>query len=483
MKEKIKAKIKAINFSKIVFVILCLLLVDSVILTGARLFSIGPLTYRMILVLVGLLCTVPYCIRNITKLFKNPYFISIVVLYCILAVNLVRAIILNQNMAVAIEQLKGYFWLLLFPIILFGVSKQKYVEIFLKIVVIGGTALSVGIISISIIAIYANDWITPIYYFLKDENIGMLYMATEKIPRVLLFGVMAQIFACCFAFYFYLKNTSKKFIYVICIAINLIGILQTYTRGVYLGAFVAAIFIVVFLCIGIREKRKKLFSLLGKSVLFFVVGVMLLSTINTTQVFSYGLFRVTLGTPLESLGKQLIRVESNEEGMLDGEQEDEEDLSDNNNMQTNTNTGIDNDIESNQESANIRAEMNEKLSELISKNPIVGNGLGATIDFRDGRVELVYHDMVSKIGLIGLAVFLLPALIMLYKFLKLTSFVRKQNEEKEKELYVMKVVILGALIGVMVSTYTNPYFLNSLGLFIYCLAMRILTNKNFELEV
>lgn len=478
-----KEKIKAIGLSSIVFLLMCLLLIDSVMYTGGRLFSIGPITYRMILVLVSLLCIVPFCFKNFTKLLKSPYVISIVILYVVLAIGFIRAIILKQDLVIAIEQLKGFFWLLLLPIMLFCVTKKKHIDIFLKIIVIGGTILSLAIMAVSVIAIYANDFITPIYYFCKDNNLGMLYMATERIPRLLLLGIMAQILACCFSFYFYLRSVSGKTIYAICAAINLIGILQTYTRGVYLGAFAAAVFVVVFLFLGLKDKRRRMCSFLAKTVCVFAVGVIALSIINSTHVFSYGVFRVTLGTPLESIGKELIGYEEENHSQDNDAADDTDDDTADDESALRDDASIETDVESNKESLGIRAEMKTKLNELIAQNPVFGNGLGAAIELRDGRVEMVYHDVVSKIGFLGLAILLLPFLIMICKFLKLTVDIRRQKDEEMEEEYMSKVVLLAALIGIMVSTYTNPYFLNSLGLFIYCLAMRIFTNKNFELEV
>ena len=56
------------------------------------------------------------------------------------------------------------------------------------------------------------------------------------------------------------------------------------------------------------------------------------------------------------------------------------------------------------QSDDLRKTMTRMLYELISEHIACGGGAGAHIELRDGRVKMTYHDVASKIGIIGLTI-------------------------------------------------------------------------------
>lgn len=479
--------------SKLVFVLVCVALAEGILLTGGRLFSVGPLSFRMLLFAVmGLLC-VPYLCKRFFPAIKNPFTISLILFAIVLAVGLLRAVQAGQEMFFAIYMIKGCLYLLWFPILLAAVRTRKQVECLLGIVIVGASILSLGTIAITLIAKYQNDWITPLYYALRDSNLGMLYMATEKLPRMLFMGVMAQIAACAFCAYFYLQYFSRRrcrYVAVALTALNLVGLLQTYTRGVYLGAGVA-LFCLALGMLSFKERRRLFTRFLLSGVGCFLVMVILIDCVLGFGIFSYGFFRISTGTPFEPVAQTMLEISMGERPFLPAETPAP--------PETPGTPGTPSDVtpaepdppsqmqesiavdkERNEISHDIRAEMKSQLSALISQNPIFGNGLGAHIDLRDGLVEMVWHDMISKIGYLGLVVFLFPlGVILCCMFTQARKLRRTQASDT---LYMLRVVLFSSTAAVIVSSYTNPYIFGVLGLFFYCFTMRACSIKDFPIE-
>ena len=140
-----------------VYVLVCIALVEGILLTGGRLFSIGPLSFRMILfAVIGIFC-IPYLCKRFFPIIKNPYTISLFLFAAILAVGLVRAIQLGQEMSFAVYVLKGCMYLLWFPILLVAVHTRRQAEFLLKIIIVCGSIVSLGAITVIMIAKFRNE--------------------------------------------------------------------------------------------------------------------------------------------------------------------------------------------------------------------------------------------------------------------------------------------------------------------------------------
>jgi O-antigen ligase len=102
----------------------------------------------------------------------------------------------------------------------------------------------------------------------------------------------------------------------------------------------------------------------------------------------------------------------------------------------------------------IRAQTLELSRQLIRERPVTGWGLGHNLDEirTDGRTEYMYWDLLMKLGIPGLLVFL-----ALYAWTPVRSALRRTRFEP--------VITLGAsLAGIAVTSYFNPYLNSTLGI-------------------
>ena len=305
---------------------------------------------------------------------------------------------------------------------------------------------------------------------------------------------MAEIAACGFGGYFYMVYPSLRRWCALLTGINLIGIWLTYTRGVYLGTGVAVLVLTALCLMGGRIVSKQFVRFVGSSVAVLVIIMILMGCVNRCGVMSYGLLRLSLGTPLEPVGQTVYELTLGQ--FAPPAQAEEPDGQSGVGTESGTESGTETpkpnaekpvlpDLELNkgleEVSASIRSEMTVLLNELIQKNPWFGNGLGAHIDLRDGYVEMLWHDFISKIGIVGTAIFLAPmgvAVVCLFK----RGLQLVKSQKYADELYLAQVAAVVGAIAPIVSSFTNPYLLGGLGLFFYCLPMRLFSMKNIRIE-
>lgn len=116
------------------------------------------------------------------------------------------------------------------------------------------------------------------------------------------------------------------------------------------------------------------------------------------------------------------------------------------------------------ESDALRDNTQNELIGMIKQHPFCGNGLGASIPLRPaGLVEYIYHDILNKIGLIGLLLYLFPVIYMISQLIKTFKL-------KEKG-WIIKLTWLSGLWAFLVATYFNPYMNSSLGICFYGLCI------------
>lgn len=482
------------NLQKTVFILVCIILAECCLLASGRLFSVGPLSFRMIMIgITGLLC-LPFLVKNLFSLLRNPFVIAVCLFFVVLFIGFVRAVLGNQQLSFAVYMIKGCLYLVWLPILLVAIQNRRQLEILFGIVVICGSLISLFTIAVSFIGIHKNEWITPLYYFITDHSYGMQYMSTNHLSRLLPGGVMAEIAACGFGGYFYMVYPTLRRWCALLTGINLIGICLTYTRGVYLGTGIAVLVLTVLCLMGGRAVRKQFVRFVGSSVAVLVIITILMGCVNRCGVMSYGLLRLSAGTPLEPVGQAAYELTLGQ--FAPPAQTEEPDGQTGVDTEPGTEPGTetqepdggelvlpDLEIDKGREevSTSVRSEMTALLNELIQKNPWFGNGLGAHIDLRDGYVEMQWHDFISKIGIIGTAIFLVPMGILLVRVFK-----RGGRQVRSKEgmdvLYLAQVAAVVGVIAPMVSSFTNPYLLGGLGLFFYCLPMRLFSMQNTRIE-
>ncbi len=101
---------------------------------------------------------------------------------------------------------------------------------------------------------------------------------------------------------------------------------------------------------------------------------------------------------------------------------------------------------------------------MIKQKPLLGNGLGASIASRStGLVEYVYYDLLNKVGIFGLFLYLFPAIYMFFMLIYTFMFL--------DTTWIIKFTWFCGFSTFLTATYFNPYMNCSLGIYFYGLCI------------
>lgn len=121
-----------------------------------------------------------------------------------------------------------------------------------------------------------------------------------------------------------------------------------------------------------------------------------------------------------------------------------------------------------------RETMVDKLWEMIGQRPIAGHGLGTPLP--EGRVNAEYSflDLGVKKGIVGMILYLLPALLMVVAIVK--------DIFAEKKL-LLSGVWLAVLLGFFVFSIYQPYLNNAPCMLMHCCALCVRYAEQREMAV
>lgn len=324
---------------------------------------------------------------------------------------------------------------------MFSLDNINKTKILINTLIIGGTLLSLGNIVLMLIA-FANmglfySIVMPFY----NWGIISALTASGNIPRLVFGGVVAQVFALFFACAKYLEK-RRMMVFTI-ILINLLGIFLTYTRGIYVGVIAGATVLLYKLRNTKYQIKINLRKLVGLLLVLVSLALVLMFILGRERIILYAFQRI--------LSLEIFSFLKLDSSFFAGF-----------------------DYAANMQGNSVRSEMMEKLYDLIAKHPFIGSGAGAHIDFRDGKVEMVYHNIISKTGIIGLLIFIMPLINM--------CFTKTRWDGSHDQLSLLKVVCLAFIVAMFVAAYSNPYSMGAIGMFLYCFCMRLFVTDSFPLK-
>lgn len=428
MELRINGSIKdklSFRLSDVCFFLLCFFLFDGVF-HFTRFFFVGENILRVGLLLVLLAASIPFLLTNV-RWFGNAYNLIIVNLICVLTISYIRAILLHQNMEIANEYVKGFIYLAYIPVLFASVRTTKRLDQLLEVVVLMGSMLSIY----AIIMFVANIINTEIYDNMRilayNMGFGTVIQSVGLTARIMLNGIVYQSTAIFICTYMFMTNKMSHRISMFFLFVNIIGVLLSYARGVIGGVICGALMLLVMLRHVEQKYRRTLRNII------FIVGIFCICVIVVSQMagakdlYMFLLNRL-LGATADTVASDMFRKD-----------------------------------------------MNKQINDLIMRTPLFGGGLGNHIDLRDGRIEMVYHDLVLRIGFVGLLIFLLPYIRMLFAPKTVERF-------GSSECRIAGICLLSALSAVVIMSYTNPYFIGSMGLFIYCLCIRLYSVRYIPIE-
>ena len=232
----------------------------------------------------------------------------------------------------------------------------------------------------------------------------------------------------------------------------LFALLLSYTRSIYLAVFfAAAVLVVAFWLTMDKPHRIQLSKLLGTSVLTCVLLISAYSVVMQANYFGYALDR--LGVTFQSPDSDL--PDSDNPSDTEATVPTEETPGETDHFQQLTTM-----------SDQLRAATKAELWQNIKSAPLFGHGLGKTLEARNNEAnEYIYLDIFMKTGIIGLLLFIAPAVYM--------GFATIKTFKTNPDLVTLRVCWLAILLGFMTFSYFNPYMNAALGLFLYCCCIAV----------
>ena len=444
---------------KLSFVLLCVLMADCCIFGAGRTIMIGPLGFRMALTALVLLVSVPVMFRDFGFLIKRKVLWLFGILAVWLLIQAVRGI--ANTPSVWATDVKGYcYFLMLVPAICVLNSRSR-VHRLMKVMLYASATLAVAALLLTYWYKCNHALFVKIYFMDPQELILDLSPLIDKVvPRLYFRSTNYFLVGCAFSIYFFATENGKfRWHYPVITGLCLFGMLMSYTRAVYLAAFVtAAVVTAVFMAFSFRKMRIEFWKHLIAATLVFVVITVGLGAIVGTHYIEHGIRRVVATFDTEEAPTNQVP------------QKTEKVVSLSNVVWTAEPTEAQNNAEMMTAGSDlIRDYTLRELKEWIRMAPAFGHGLGKGVACRhDGLTEYFYHEMVMKTGVIGLLIYMLPVL-----WLVLSMVDRKRLTKPDK---LIAGCWLAVLLGFLGFSYYNPYMNASVGILYYCCTVGVFVN-------
>ncbi len=453
------------------FCLLFLFFVDCSFSGGGKLVEVGPLSFRMLIGGLALLFALPKFVLNIKKYLKNPIFYLFLAFIVFLGFSAVRGLRAANNMSVLISDIKGFMWLFTVPALVITVDNKKRFNGILNAIIFGAWIQVAFVVLVHFSSCFSTAAEGFFYETMLGEQLGILDKISDKVFRIFMRSSPYLIIACVVLIFRQLRCEKLKWRYIVSVSVFLFCILITFTRSIYGCVFVVVAFVVLSVCVFYRDRIK---MMLKSFACIAIAAILIVTVLEFAFDASYINFAVsrTLGTPVKTsvvvIAKYKVKhfvqnIFTKDDDGSAGDDLDNDKLDD---LQDYINiTG---------ESDGIRAITKSELKELIVKNPIIGNGLGACSKTRNGPDEYFYYDMLARMGIIGLGLYLAPFIFICAFILKRRRLI-KDNPEC--------IALLCAMIGFWMVTWFNPWMNAVLGIAVYalcCSAVEVFGQNNTQ---
>ena len=443
--------------------LLCVLMTDCCIFGAGRVISFGPVSFRMLVLGLLLISSVPALLTQFHTLIRNKY-IWVVLLFALwLVVSAIIGLINNHRRELIMTDLKGFAYFAILPVCCCIIQNRSRIYLLMKCMMYASAFLALFTCVLLFLYVWFPDFFFVMNRFFSPMQVAAISLISSKIPRMFFKSVLYLLCGCAFSVYFQVTSSSKKIYpqYLAITGLCLFALLMSYTRSVYLAALIAAGGCIAFLvAFGNRTLHTKLFLQIGTGVVAFLVIVGLFSVTANTNYFSYALKR---SLPIETNEPSIpINPSSDSSGGPSRPSEDQ--------MK-------DNYLQLTLQSDELRQKTMEQLWLNINRSPLIGLGLGAEIPIRpDGLNEYFYMDLWSKGGFVGLSLYLMPLVLMIVYLVR--SFHKPQVDK------LLLGIWLSVLLGFMSFSLFNPYMNAALGILYYCCTIGVFQceEKNYYVK-
>ena len=426
------------GLKKAAYAALVVLTCECIVGSSGRWLVIGPLSIRMWLFIAAFLLSLPFIIRQIKAVIKNTAVINLLLFALVIGVAFVNGMLRGNNRPFIVADLTSYAFLAIVPAYLAVVDTEDKVKKLVKIASYSSLVLVfLTVILHFVFMVMAKGSIAAFNVAINTVQLGGLFNFDEKIYRIFFRSSICFILPFIYFFHETLlpdkPDRKRKWPAYLFMSLSFIAIVLTYTRSIWLGSLAAVVLFIVL-------NRKKFMAVLkgiGIALAAFTVFVMLSwAGYGYEGVFSNVMERITLD-PINS-----AEVENDEQLLIQLESE------------------------------GIRAVRFSEACDVIEENFVLGKGLG--LEINDGRpgvgkIEYTYLDLMSKMGVIGLLVFMS---VLIHPF---EAAAKRWKNKKDTGTLIVMMAVTGCLI---VASYFNPFITSPIGFSIYAVLVAAVFAQN-----
>ena len=435
------------NIDIIIYVAVICYLLDIIIFGGGDLTRFFGISSKMISFAVAVLLSGVMIVLDIKKYIKNKSLLLVAGFMIIVVINAARGILVSDNisMFILISDVKGFLnFLMVIPMVYILNSKERVIRL-AKICTVVLTVLAGIVILLCFYRKFPESVQHMLYEFLSENTICGIAGLTRNTVRVF-FHTASRLFFCGFLFALGFSIVEKKKTgWMISMVLQVVAIILSFTRSIYLGLFIAAAALAVIVYIFYKDE----FEVFCKRVVVMCVAVVcvtvLISVVQEENVFAVAINRCILGitseTPSVDGTEIMEETEVTEENILGN-------------------------LESEQANLTIRQIRTETALKNIAKSPVIGNGLGTVNDPNDELIEYFYLDLLSKVGIVGLIIFLLPFAFASYMIWK--NMMVYGREQK-----IITLCMWSMVTYLLIISYFNPCMNTTTGLCMYSMLLGV----------
>ena len=455
--------------------LLCLFFFDCAWAGGGHYFPNAPIQPRLLLGALILLTALPVLGRCLAK----EHRMVVLSLGCFLAwmaVCALRGLRAGNSREVLLGDVRGFLWFFLLPVCAALLRTREQLRRVESCVLAGAFVQALLSLGCNYYCAIHPDAVEQAGAAVYGMFLGNVSGVSDSIVRIFFFSSPYLIAACAIALFRQVHTPRFRLSYTVLTAFYFTALLLTFTRSLYGATGIAAVLAVLLALIGNRKRLRRVCSHILVTAVLTLCLILSQEVLLQGSYLNFGLSR-TLGTEVTvSKAYKARAVLASRYGItfdfLGGTSRSEDQLADEEDQQSDY-------LDVTEASDALRKETVRQLRQLIAKNPIFGNGLGASTEVRDnGFDEMFYLDVLCRMGIVGLLLYLAPLAWILLRFLRLEPGSRASCAE------VLLPAYCGLAAFLFASAY-NPWLNAVLGISWYALSAALpnLTHQSPEINL
>ncbi len=442
---------KLCHIQRLAELLVYLYALECVFGASGRMFSIGGVSIRMILFTLAFVATAPFVIQKRKELLRNPSVIITLIFGAAVVVSAIIGIFNNNRIGFIWADISGFLAFALLPGMFAVIDNGKKVNKLLNVIYYASFAVAV----VTAVFHFGLAWmddatINHINKWINERSLGGFALLATHIYRVYFRSQIFLQFSLLIGVWklWGTKSKKRRFVLALCEGVMMFALIISYTRGFWVGVAAAAA-----AALFLEWKNWKKLVRTALMVLVVFVAFTGVSTMCYRQPYVFVEIVNRFSPNLIVLGPE---IEDGPGGFTEDDTSDETDTED------------DFDIidEANENAVNMRKETLKALNKKIAEHPIVGSGLGTNLDGvrKDGKTEYMYLDILMKMGLAGLLVFLITYFMMpaVHVIRRLKCFSKTLQWQDNR---VRNSFIVAGYFGVAVTSAFNPFLTSPMGVF------------------